>query len=104
MTIAEPLSELSAEELIKRGYRRTSNKFCILARIDREDWLEFMADEHPNMMRMDQASLADFYRRVYSKDKVTSPASRDVPSSNHDPVGYVELEGDQHDESNPSED
>lgn len=60
------------------GYHRISNKYRMASRIDREDWLEHLA-EH---MRRSVAELytqgtnevsphwADYYRRVLSKDVI----------------------------------
>ena len=68
-----------AEELTKLGYRRTSNAYCIVSRIDREDWLDVLAKQR-------HCSVADFYNvdgsgiganhkehyiRVHSKDNLT---------------------------------
>jgi hypothetical protein len=46
----------SVEELIQLGYRRVSNAYCEVARIDREDWLDFMAEEI-------RCCVADFYNK-----------------------------------------
>lgn len=68
-----------AHELMEQGYRRVSNAYCQVARIDREDWLEVLA-------RQRNCSIADFYNidgsgvpnnhrdhyvRVFSKDVLT---------------------------------
>lgn len=61
------------------GYRRVSNAYCIVARIDREDWLDVLADtmfcsradfycKHGGGI---QDSWRDHYIRTYSKDKLT---------------------------------
>lgn len=83
------------------GYRRTSNAFGILSRVDREDWKEHMARLHSpwnhaegrEWANLPGLDAADFYRRVHSKDKVTVPktVSRLVPTSGHDPIGFVPL-------------
>jgi len=44
----------TAFELMKAGYRKTSNAYCMVGRIDREDWLEVLAKER-------HCSVADFY-------------------------------------------
>ena len=43
-----------AGELLAKGYRKTSNAYCSVARIDREDWLQVMAKEI-------NCAVADFY-------------------------------------------
>jgi hypothetical protein len=79
----ESVDELTATtfayELMKQGYRKTSNAYCMVSRIDRADWLEVMA-------RARRCSVADFYNldgsgvgdqhrdhyvRVFSKDNYT---------------------------------
>jgi hypothetical protein len=81
----------TAETLSRMGYRRISNKFGMVARIDRPDWLEVMRKKHPNWENAEVSMIADYYRRCVSKDVLTLPleVSRWVPSSNHDPIGYV---------------
>lgn len=96
----QPTTDLSAEELTARGYRRTSNAHGLISRIDREDWLEVLAQK----MRRAPADFivrdgggrvsglwCDFYRRCYSADTHTVDAQRivKIPSSGHDQVGYV---------------
>lgn len=71
--------EIFAKDLTKRGYRGISNAFCIIGRIDREDWLTVLA-------RARKCSVADFYNvdgsgvgdqhrdhyiRVHSEDTLT---------------------------------
>jgi hypothetical protein len=88
-----------AARLKALGYRRTSNRYGMLSRIDRPDWLTVLAihmrrspatfyvpgQDHP------EGSWCDHYRRVLSKDKieVSQAISRLVPSSDHDPIGYI---------------
>jgi hypothetical protein len=70
---------VTAGELMSKGYRKTSNAYCIVSRVDREDWLEVMA-------RQRNCSVADFYNvdgtgvrdshrdhyiRVFSEDNLT---------------------------------
>jgi len=92
-----------ADDLIKKGYRRTSVRSLGVSRVDREDWREHMAKEHvpwdpegegmswvTNMGR----GAADHYRRVYSNDrlKVSSKEEfRKIPGSGFDPTGFVDL-------------
>ena len=65
------------EDYIRAGYRITSRKYGLVSRIDREDWKEYMAEQHaPWDIRegrkwvniLGDRSAADHYRRVYSKD------------------------------------
>lgn len=77
--------KLTVKEFVAAGYCRISNKFGLLARLDRADWLEHMAAKmypfHPDTQRhyvqekrANKHMLmraADFYRRVYSKDQIT---------------------------------
>jgi hypothetical protein len=75
-------SETTAD-LIASGYRAISNRYRMIARIDREDWREEMARRHVAGFPGDQETnfqrgmcwvnslgshAADLYRRVYSKD------------------------------------
>jgi translation initiation factor IF-1 len=70
---------LKAGELTQKGYRRISNKYKIVARIDKEDWLDIMAKQM-NCSRADfycvngggvKDNWRDHYIRVYSEDKLT---------------------------------
>lgn len=89
-----------AETLALQGYRRTSSKYGMLSRVDREDWQEFMAKTHaPWDINEGRAWVyglgtraADQYRRCYSRDKITvsTSISKFVPSSSHDTIGYVQ--------------
>lgn len=70
-------------QLNDQGYRRVSNAFCKIARIDRTDWLDVLA-KHMNCSRADFYNVdgsgvsdrwKDQYVRCYSKDCHTvSPA------------------------------
>lgn len=89
-----------AEDLMAKGYRRTSNKFCHLSRVDREDWKEHMAQNHApwdiqegrDWVKAVGPGANDFYRRVISNDTITVPreVSRHVKTSGFDPVGFIE--------------
>ncbi len=89
---------MKAKELIQLGYRRVSNSYGIVARIDRPDWKAFMAAEHPGGMSWVESlsqqpgSAEDHYRRCYSKDTLELGRSngRMVPSSDWDATGYIE--------------
>jgi hypothetical protein len=65
---------------IALGYKCISRRYGIVARIDRDDWLEHMARQHAPWSLADgmkwvralgRAAAADHYRRVYSKDTLT---------------------------------
>lgn len=68
-----------AGDLHKQGYRRISNKYKLVARIDRDDWLDVLA-KHMNCSRADfynvngsgiSDSWRDHYVRMYSEDQIT---------------------------------
>lgn len=96
-----PTTFLTVEQLVAMGYRRVSNAYCHVARIDRPDWLnvlantlhrlpaEFYAPGEPYPRGM----WCDHYRRGYSKDVLT--VSREmigkIPSSNFDDISYVPI-------------
>jgi hypothetical protein len=76
----------SVDAIIKSGYCPISNKYRILARLDRPDWKEYMAEKrvrgwpgnadknHEQAMKWVNGlghGAADFYRRMYSRDKLT---------------------------------
>ena len=71
------------KDLVESGYRAVSNRYRMIARIDREDWREEMARRHVAGYPGDQEanfqmglrwvtalgdSAGDQYRRVYSQD------------------------------------
>lgn len=84
------------------GYRRISKRNKVISRVDREDWLQHMA-EHFNMSLMELITAMneqpgyyeDYYRRNLSEDRheVSLITSRTVPSSFEDTTGYVPKEG-----------
>ena len=88
-----------AQELSDQGYCRVSNKYRIVARIDREDWIQWIIDkDNMNITVADfytkdgdlSYSWADYYRRVYSRDKIENVPSaifKLLPSSG-DGVGF----------------
>lgn len=92
MTVKEP----TAEELKAMGYRRTSNRYRTISRIDRVDWLDILPDNIAYSHARMPGPANDYYRRVYSKDKleVSEEVFKGIPGSGHDPVGYVPKEGD----------
>lgn len=96
------MTEFTVEELIARGYRKVSNKYGRLSRIDRPDWLHLLAvhlgrapaDFYVPGAEKPAGNWCDYYRRVLSKDKVDidPQLARKAPSSDWDDIGYVELE------------
>ena len=91
---------MNQREMIRRGYRRTSSKYGIVSRIDREDWVMVLAkalrrapaDFYVPGGSTPAANWCDHYRRVYSKDKIELGhyGARNFPSSCHNGVGFVE--------------
>lgn len=92
------------QTLIDAGYRRVSNAFGHVARVDREDWKEHMAQKHapwdPSGTGMEwvrclenNRMASDFYRRDRSltEDVLVLPPefARRIPTSSHDPVGFI---------------
>ena len=75
------MSELSAKQLKKLGYRVTSIKHRTVSRIDRADWEDFHRD-------------ADYYRRCISRDTVIVPQSylSKIPNSQNSDIGYIGLQ------------
>ncbi len=95
---------MTAQELTAKGYRRISNKHKMVSRIDREDWIRHMAEQHApwdvegeGMTWASGAHMTDHYRRVYSKDVIyldDRDVFRAIPAShwqyrNWEDVGYV---------------
>lgn len=99
----EMTHEAQAAMLAAYGYRRVSNRYHHIARIDRPEWLQIMAKKMnravADFLKPDgtvSGSWADYYRRVYSMDCVVvgnyDIYSR-IPGSDHDPVGYCPMPG-----------
>lgn len=63
----------TARRLVLSGYAPISGRYRMLARIDREDWKEFMGRSGGGMRWVNElgASAADHYRRCFSKDRIT---------------------------------
>lgn len=85
---------------VARGYRRVSNKYGTVARVDRPDWLEVLAESMGRCVadfyirgKVNELGhgWADHYRRCYSKDTIDLPPAiaKLVPGSGSDPVGYA---------------
>lgn len=85
--------KFNIELLISQGYRRISNKHGIISRIDREDWVEYLLKKTNNDEKWIKAvgeTLEDFYRRVYSKDKITiGNQAKKIPSSDFCTIGFL---------------
>ena len=68
-----------AGDLMSKGYRRTSNAYCMVSRIDREDWLDVLASQRgcsrADFYNVDGSGVGDQHRdhyiRVFSKDNHT---------------------------------
>lgn len=100
--MAKKKMEIIGERATALGYRRISKRNKIIARIDREDWLQHMAG-HLEMslielitdMNEKPGYYEDYYRRNLSSDRheVSLITSRTVPSSFEDPTGYVPKDG-----------
>jgi hypothetical protein len=94
-----------ADKLIAAGYRRTSNRYRIVSRIDRSDWVEILA-RHLHRAPADfyvpgehspSADWCDYYRRCLSADGfkgVTSEVFALIPGSGWDSTGYTQPEDD----------
>ena len=69
----------TAGELMAKGYRKTSNAYCRVARIDREDWMQTLAKRMnccvADFYNIDGSGPSnnwkDFYIRTHSKDTLT---------------------------------
>lgn len=88
-------AEEEAIRLMAKGYRRTSNKHCILSRVDRWDWQMVIKDRSNPLILLCNGHAADHYRRVFSEDKITvsHEVARRVSTSDHDPLGFVDENG-----------
>lgn len=70
---------LKAGELTQKGYRKISNKYKLVARIDRDDWMDILARQlnccRADFYKLDGSGVADswkdHYIRVYSEDRLT---------------------------------
>lgn len=81
------LGEALARRLTAMGYRRVSNRYRIVARVDRPDWIPIATNSYGYFMG------ADHYRRCSSKDwieGVPGMVYKHIPASNHDETGFVE--------------
>jgi len=70
--------EKYAQKLIASGYRATSNRYKMVARLDRPDWREHMAIRHSPWSLEEGMkwvnclghSATEHYLRVYSRDRL----------------------------------
>lgn len=68
-----------AGNLHEQGYRRVSNKYKLVARIDCDNWLDVLAKSlnccRADFYKLDGSGISDQWRdhyvRVYSKDQIT---------------------------------
>lgn len=68
-----------AKTLMDDGYRKVSNAYCMVARIDREDWLDVLAKQRgcsrADFYNLDGSGIGDqhkdHYVRMFSKDTQT---------------------------------
>lgn len=96
--VSDPTTDLPMETLVALGYRKTSNAYCMVSRIDRPDWLRVIAasmgrsvmdfrNEDGNI----RGSWADYYRHNHTKDSLVVSADiiQSFPTSDFDPIGYI---------------
>lgn len=74
--VSSTVAKFVANSLLSSGYRRTSNAYSMVSRIDRPDWLEVVANDLGCAVadlydRNGLASWQDYYIRVHSKDNHT---------------------------------
>lgn len=74
--------------LVDSGYRKVSNKYRTMARVDVAVPPKECYGQHTKLYLGD-----DHYRRCFSKDKITVPVevSRRMPTSGHDETGFLPL-------------
>lgn len=85
----------TAVELTARGYRRVSNKYLTISRVDRPDWKYVLAKTHIHglpWVAMLGKGAPDSYRRGSSKDLMVVPEDvfRGIPGSSWDTIEYVD--------------
>ena len=89
---------MDAKQLIAAGYCKTSNKYRMVSRIDRPDFVQALA-EHLRRAPADfyvpgedtvDGGWCDYYRRVLSKDTLTVEPEifKHIPSSGHNSTGF----------------
>ena len=86
---------ITVEEAKAAGYCITSRRSPTWAtRIDRKDWREHMAAQHPRGMEWVKClgnDAADHYRRVYSADTIIVPGRwiNKLPNSRQGPTKFM---------------
>ena len=88
------VTDTELQQLLRQGYRRTSCKYGIVARVDREDWMTLMSHvlRGPLSEIMgNQQMWEDHYRRCFSRDKLELGAALGAkfPSSADSLTGYA---------------
>lgn len=95
-----PMVKDAIASMVLMGYARTSRKHGMVSRIDRPDWLQYMATKHSPWSPHDdglgwisllgERAAGDQYRRVYSKDTITlgSFVGLLFPASGEAPYNY----------------
>lgn len=83
-------------DLAASGYARISNRYTMVARIDRPDWKDVMASAHTRghawVASMGDRDAADHYRRCFSKDKIEGlprSAYSKLPASSEGPRAFM---------------
>jgi len=66
---------MKLNEAVSQGYKIISRRHRIAARIDRTDWRVFLANELKNDLWLEKDDAEMLYLRMYSKDRITVPAS-----------------------------
>jgi hypothetical protein len=68
-TVEEPLAWMLAGELMEKGYRKVSNAYCRIARIEREDWVQELAKKlncaPADFYKLDGSGISDRWRDHY---------------------------------------
>lgn len=69
----------TASELNKQGYRKSSNAYCTVTRIDRDDWIHVLATQMrcapADFYKLDGSGIDDrwraYYNAQFSQDTLT---------------------------------
>ena len=111
---------MDAQKLINQGYRKISNKYRTISRVDKKNWVSIIYKDHfghknigiyravetfyngksirefgfmKETVEYEAKLIADNYRRCYSKDVITDVPIEiftKIPSSNWDIIGFCE--------------
>jgi hypothetical protein len=86
------------QSLVNLGYRKTSNKYGLVSRLDRPDWAAHLEKETNRAVDADEiyGQWEDYWRRCRSKDTLEFGAElpRNFPSSSGARTGYRRKPGD----------